>query len=193
MIGITGVATSGKDTLFNLIENHFKKKKLIVKRFALADLLKKDLEPFINEKFNLNIFNLKQEEKELIRPILVAYGKIKRINSRGRYWIEKLNAKIEKAKKENFIPIITDIRYQEYENDESFWLKKENNGILIHVSRIFKGKLILPANNEESKNDIVLAKESDYSLTWCTEKNMNVLYEEHKTNLEEIYELYRSR
>ena len=193
MIGITGVATSGKDTLFNLIENHFKEKKIVVKRFALADILKKDLEPFVREKFNLNIFNLKQEEKELIRPILVAYGKIKRLNSNGRYWIEKLNLNINEYKNEKFIPIITDIRYQEYENDESSWLKKENDGILIHVSRIFKGKLIPPAKAEENKNDIILSKRSDYSITWCTEQNVNLLYKEYKNNLEEIYELYKTR
>lgn len=192
MIGITGVATSGKDTLFKLIKQYFKEKNLQVERYALADLLKKDIEFFIKEKFNLDIFNLEKEEKELIRPILVTYGKIKRLKTDGRYWIDKLENNSE-FKKANKIKIITDIRYQEFQKDECYWLKKENNGFLIHVSRICNGKVIPPANAEESKNDVTLASQADYSMIWCTEKNIDRLYEDYKMNLKEIYELYTRR
>lgn len=193
MIGITGVATSGKDTLFKLIQAYFISKNLVAKRFALADILKKDLEPFVAEKFNLDIFNLDQETKELVRPILVAYGKIKRLNSNGRYWIEKLNPKIEEIKNKKIIPIITDIRYQEYEKDECFWLKEEQNGLLIHISRFYNDKQIPPANLEEEKNDKILNKNSDYSISWRTEKNLDKLYEDYKSDLKNIYELYTRR
>ena len=192
MIGITGVATSGKDTLYLLLKKYFEEKGLKVQRYALADLLKKDLEKFVLDKFNLNIFELSKQDKELLRPVLVAYGKIKRINSSGRHWIDQINHLLESRDKAT-IPIITDIRYQEYEKDEAFWLKKENKGILIHISRIYSGKLVPPANQEEMNNDKILKKESDYSLIWCTENNPEKLYKDYEYNFKEIYELYRSR
>lgn len=192
MIGISGVATSGKDTLFILLQKFFKDHGLKMKRFALADSLKEDLAPFVEEKLNLNIFKLSPDEKELIRPILVSYGKIKRINSNGRFWIERLQ-KLNEFNQKNIIPVVTDIRYQEYPKDECSWLKEENNGILIHISRFCKGKMILPANLEEDKNNKILIDRADYAFSWCTEKNIDKLYEDYKDNFKEIYELYRRR
>lgn len=191
MIGITGVATSGKDTLFNLISKFFLEKNLLTKRYALADFLKKDLENFIYEKFNINISNISSSDKELIRPIMVAYGKVKRNQTNGRYWIDNLNSILEKDMNNNIVPIITDVRYNEFEMDELFWLKKENKGFLIHVSRVLNGKIILAANEEELKNDKSLISAADYSLTWCTESNVDTLYNQYYKNLEEIYENYR--
>ena len=187
MIGITGVATSGKDTLFILLKKFFHEKNLLCQRFALADELKKDLKDFILEKFAIDIQKCNSTEKRLIRPILVAYGKVKRNQTFGRYWIEKLKSNIEK---ESTIPIVTDIRYDEYPADEFSWLKKENNGILIHVSRIQDGKFILPANEEEKINDEKLKVQSDYQIVWCTENDQERLYDSHKKNFEEIHTLY---
>jgi hypothetical protein len=191
MIGITGVATSGKDTLFNLINRFFSERKILTKRYALADFLKKDLEKFIYEKFNINISDISSSDKELIRPLMVAYGKIKRNQTNGRYWIENLNSTIKEDAQDGILPVITDIRYNEYEMDELFWLKKENKGFLVHVSRVFNGKIILPANKEESDNDQRLLSAADYSITWCTESNIDSLYNQYQKNLKEIYESYR--
>jgi hypothetical protein len=188
MIGITGVARSGKDTLYNLIEKKLKQLNVQTKRYALADNLKHDLRDFIIQRFNIDIYTANLEEKELIRPIMVAYGKSKRMQTQGRYWIELLNSKINEK---DFLPIITDIRYQEYEKDEYFWLKKEKQGIMIHVSRVKNGKIILPANEEEAKNDKVLSELADYKIIWCTENNIDMLYNLYDKNIEEIYETYR--
>jgi hypothetical protein len=188
MIGITGVARSGKDTLYSLIEKKLKELNIQTKRYALADNLKYDLRDFIIQKFNIDIYTANFEEKELIRPIMVAYGKSKRMQTQGRYWIELLNSKINEK---DFLPVITDIRYQEYDKDEYFWLKKEKQGIMIHVSRVKNGKIILPANEEEAKNDKVLSELADYKIIWCTENNMDMLYNLYEKNIEEIYETYR--
>jgi hypothetical protein len=110
------------------------------------------------------------------------------MQTQGRYWIELLNSKINEK---DFLPIITDIRYQEYEKDEYFWLKKEKQGIMIHVSRVKNGKIILPANEEEAKNDKVLSELADYKIIWCTENNIDMLYNLYDKNIEEIYETYR--
>ena len=113
MIGITGVATSGKDTLFNFLYKKYKENNIVCQRFALADLLKKDLYVFIKMLFNIDLYLITPEQKELIRPILVVYGKYKRNASGGRYWIEKLNGEILNYlnRTKNLLPIVTDIRY----------------------------------------------------------------------------------
>jgi len=188
MIGITGVARSGKDTLYSLIEKKLKDLNIKTKRYALADNLKHDLRDFIIQRFSIDIYSANLEEKELIRPIMVAYGKSKRMQTQGRYWIELLDSKINEK---DFLPIITDIRYQEYEKDEYFWLKKERRGIMVHVSRVKNGKIILPANEEEAKNDKILSEFADYKIIWCTENNIDTLYSLYERNIEEIYEIHR--
>ena len=190
MIGITGVAKSGKDTLYKLLEKKFKEKNLNSRRFALADALKEDIREFIYLKFSISLDKITPEQKELIRPILVAYGKIKRNLSKGRYWISLLDREIKKNE-ELFLPIITDIRYAEFEADELEWLIKENKGLLIHVSRVENGKIVQPANSEEEINNEILFKRSHYKLVWCSDSDLNSLYKEYEKNLEEIYELYR--
>jgi hypothetical protein len=191
MIGITGVARSGKDTLYKLLEKRFSQSNIKCQRFALADNLKNDLRSFILEKFDINIDNVSQEDKELIRPIMVAYGKCKRLKTNGRYWIDLLNNDLDKN---NLLPIVTDIRYDEYEKDEYFWLKKEKLGILIHITRIFNGKVIEPANDEEYRNNKKLYEKADYKFIWCTESDLGLLYENNLNILEEIYQIYaRSR
>lgn len=187
MIGITGVARSGKDTLYSLLEKKLKKVNIKTKRYALADHLKHDLRDFVLKRFEIDIYSANLEEKELIRPIMVAYGKAKRMQTQGRYWIELLNNKINEK---DFLPVITDIRYQEYEKDEYYWLKKEKSGLMIHVSRVKNGKIILPANEEEAKNDKILSELADYKIVWCTENNLESLYSLYEKNLEEIYETY---
>lgn len=188
MIGITGVATSGKDTLYNLINKKFKEKKIDTQRYALADILKKKIKSFIQNEFNINIDHLSPEEKEIIRPMLVAYGKVKRKQSNGRFWIEALLKKIQIDGSK--IPIITDIRYSEYPKDELYWLINENKGFLIHISRVLDGKIIPPANDEEARNDIILKQNSHYQMIWCTNPSKDLLSKEYEKNIEEIYELY---
>jgi hypothetical protein len=188
MIGITGVARSGKDTLYKLIEKKLNKESISTKRFALADNLKKDLKEFIITKFNIDIDIANSENKEIIRPIMVAYGKCKRKQTEGRYWIDLLDKELSSC---SFIPVVTDIRYDEYPRDEYFWLSKEKKGFLIHISRAHEGKIVPPANEEEAKNDKVLAEKADYKMVWCTESNADILYSIYEKNIIEIYEQYR--
>lgn len=191
MIGITGVATSGKDTLYFLLSKYFQTKKINIKRYALADQLKQDLQDFVFEKFNINLSSLSAKDKELIRPLMVSYGKIKRNQTFGRHWIEALDGILASSSYKDEIPVVTDIRYNEFEKDELFWLKNEKNGFLIHVSRVFEGKIISPANKEEEENDKLIYNQANYKLIWCTESNLELLYNTYEKNLEEIYNAYR--
>ena len=75
MIGVGGLARAGKDTLSRclkkVIEDDFGCEVEIV---HLADKLKSDLDKLISCNFNFHVFTENNEEKELIRPILVSYG-----------------------------------------------------------------------------------------------------------------------
>ena len=122
------------------------------------------------ELYGINSSNCTREEKDTIRPLLVAHGEIKRKLSNGRHWVEILNKELAPDK----INIITDIRYNEYKKDEVFWLKNEINGVLIHLSRYdeINGKRIYfsPANEAERENDPLVKGEADFVLNWKSEE-----------------------
>lgn len=179
VIGLSGVAGSGKDTLFSLLSLRNSN----VKRFALADILKQEISPFLKDLYGIDILNCSREEKNLIRPILVEHGKIRRTLTSGTYWTSKLTTSIQEfvALDPNNIAVITDIRYAEYEEDELFWLKKTLNGHLIHITMTLgKGEKLQPPNKEEEINDPVLRKSSDLRVIWpkvepFSLKNLNLI------------------
>ena len=121
---------------------------------------------------------------------MVAYGKCRRMQSEGKYWTSLVDPKIKEFKKDHILPIITDVRYIEYKDDEYSWLKS-HNGILIHISRkLDDGSLVLPANAEEKSNDNKLKAVADYSVNWETCQDVNFLYELMQKHLKNIYEKY---
>jgi hypothetical protein len=191
MIGITGVARSGKDTFYTILAKYLESKNLKCKRLAFADNLKKELNVFVKENFKIDLKNCTPEEKEIVRPLMVAYGKCRRAQSEGQYWTSLLDADVKSLESKNIIPIITDVRYIEYKGDEYSWIKNYN-GILIHLSRkLDDGSLVPPVNVEEKANDNKLKAVADFTICWDTCQDTNFLYELIERNLEKIYELYR--
>ena len=135
------------------------------------------------EKFKIDLSKCSNEEKELIRPLMVAYGKCRRSQTEGKYWTSLLSEKIKEFDNEDIIPIITDVRYIEYKEDEYTWIKNYN-GILIHISRkLDSGNLVPPANIEEKSNDNKLKAVADFSVCWETCQDTNFLYELMEKNL----------
>lgn len=179
VIGVSGVAGAGKDTFAAVLEKLLEKKGFSVQRFALADCLKNEVSSFSIKSYGIDPLNCSREEKELIRPILVAHGCLKRRNSKGRYWINKLNSKISNRNKfNNKISIITDIRFSDFENDETHWVQNELRGVLVHVSlyeKMFANPhspdmyhIIYkqPANAEEERSNPLLLNKANYKLEW---------------------------
>lgn len=190
VIGLTGVARSGKDTFYSILKKYLKEKNIESQRIALADELKTELGDFVEKKFKINLNKCDGTDKELIRPLMVAYGKCRRIQTEGKYWTSLVDSKVKELKKQSIIPIITDIRYIEYKEDEYAWLKN-HNGILIHISRkLDDGAFIPPANIEEKSNDNKLKAVADYSICWETCQDVNFLYELMQKHLKNIYEKY---
>lgn len=173
IIGISGVAKSGKDTLFKLLNM----KEDLFSRFAFADELKSDLRDLLLEKFNIDLNNCSPEEKELIRPIMVSYGVCAR-NIDNNFWINKISTKIQSFSSPR-IPVITDVRY---ENEQNFIRKQSKESILIYVER----SGFPPINEEEEKNDFKLKKNSDYTLRWSSFSNP-LKIEEGFPKVEELF------
>jgi len=170
VIGLSGVAGAGKDLFFDLLS-----RKLNVRRFALADALKREASMWTYRQYGIDALKCSREEKEIIRPFLVQHGTQKRKMSKGRHWIDLIDKDIRgfllNAVTED-VPVVTDIRYQEYEGDEVDWLTKELDGMLVHISQFeverATGKRTYhkPANSEEEKMDPILEELADYRVKW---------------------------
>ena len=70
LIGICGVARSGKDTLAEIILNHKGGGKIL----SIADALKRDLDPLLKKRIGHSAFSEDPAIKKIIRPLLVCYG-----------------------------------------------------------------------------------------------------------------------
>ena len=176
IIGISGVAGAGKDLFYTMLSRYVK-----CKRYALADKLKLEINPFCKKFYKIDLFNCNRKEKDSIRDLMVFHGKYKRDQTDGKYWTRELTKIIKKDIKSKKIPkdhliCITDIRYNKYDNDEIYWLKNILGGSLVHVSqyemkllegnsrktRVFKSA----ANSEEKREDPKLKASADHIVEW---------------------------
>jgi len=179
-IGISGVGRSGKDTAAKLLASELESLGYRCAILALAKPLKDQLDDFCYENFGISTFTERDDHKKIIRDLLVGYGSAKRKLSRGRYFVELADARIENIDADIFI--ISDIRYDEYEHDEVYWLKNEHNGVLVHVSRFYFDEItekdngewqglngrsfIQPANSHELENNCKLEEKADFKFSW---------------------------
>jgi len=166
MIGISGIAASGKDLFCRLLLREIKGQ-----RIALADQLKEEVRPYILSKYGIDPVNCSTTSKNKIRDLLVFHGGIKRFQSEGTYWTDIAQKKVDNC---NSTPIVTDIRYAEYENDEVNWIKGKNKGILIHIRKYWETEGLFemkrhyfePPNEDEQRNDPKLRSKADYHIEW---------------------------
>jgi hypothetical protein len=172
LIGVSGLARSGKDLFTTVAQDILKERGLKTERFALAYELKSDLKDLIYKKTGIDVFTENTEEKTIIRPLLVAYGDVMRKISGGKYWTQKMEQRIGKSKAD--VVFITDIRYDYYVEDECTWLQYKQAGKLIHITR-FKYDISSnkkkeaydePPNEHELINNPKVKSRSDYSFEW---------------------------
>jgi hypothetical protein len=185
IIGIAGVARSGKDTFALILMNQLIAKNKSVIKFALADALKADCDEFCKKNFGFSAFTQITEEKNLIRPFLVWYGDAQRKRTGGKYWINIVQSNLEKIDAD--YAIITDIRYAHYPKDEIHWVTEDWHGVVVHVSRYeivpfpytqrtSRGdvdvvganefKFVQPANDHEALNDPKIKALASYRVEW---------------------------
>lgn len=174
-IAIGSIARVGKDTLCNLLIDEFNKIGLYARRFSFADALKEELSGLV-DGLNLCVWTTNTEEKTLIRPLLVEYGKIRRKLSHGQYWWKQINPQIQLSIGRNEIPILTDCRYAEIKGTDELDFVKNNGGLLVDIDRLDEnGVLFPPANKEEAENGPKLRANADFIITWNTVKDLNEL------------------
>ena len=170
LLGISGVARSGKDTFFSFM----KKSGLKCERLAFADELKRECLKFLLDNTNISSFTEDPVEKEIIRPFLVTYGTHIRRKLNPNCWIDKVNRKAKQLISDNVVPVVTDVRYR----NEADWIH-EMGGKLIHISRTkatpdFGEMPIPPSNQEEKDNDPILISCSDGLVAWQTYPSLDM-------------------
>ena len=167
-IGISGVAGSGKNTLAEIIIKFLERMDIPCQELSIANNLKKELSTASKELYGIDSCSCSREEKDIIRPFLVAHGEIKRRLSEGKHWTNLLSRDLDSEK----VNIITDVRYSEYEDDEIDWLKNDANGVLIHLSRYVSNynerTYIKAMNPSEKRNDPIMRDKADFALSWNT-------------------------
>lgn len=177
MIGLCGLARTGKDTMCNYMLQILSEHGIRGKRFSIADEIKRQLALILGQFYiDINVFDCSDEDKSLIRPLMVEWGLIHRKRTQGQYLTSLLQKEIDSwvslDTSKISVPIVTDIRYDQYEKDEVFWLKDLNKGKLVHIKKkIAEDELgepvfILPPNEQEALNDPILQLKSDYHVEW---------------------------
>lgn len=180
VIGIGGVARSGKDTFAGILTLKLQQAGKTVRRVSFAEPLKTQVDDFLIKYLGITAFTPNTEEKTIIRPMLVWYGDAQRKRTNGRYWIDIAKKTIEETNYDYYI--ITDVRYSAYEKDELHFIKNEMNGKLCHVSKynwvsqaqehmgiqgyINYKSFVEPANDHEKENDPKIKSAADYIVEW---------------------------
>lgn len=189
VIGISGYARSGKDTLASIIKESLVSKNTKVKVFSFAYALKNDINDFCSSKIGISSFSEETESKTKIRPILIAYGQVQRSISNGKYWLNKLKPEIDAFfDQDGDVAIISDLRFKEYEFDEVDFIRSYKNNMIITVSRIMEnGILNTAAHESESENLPRISRVADYELTWNTNENKNELKNQSRKCIDLLY------
>jgi hypothetical protein len=155
LIGICGFATAGKDFAADQIRKILIERGNTVAVLSLAYSLKKSLRPLLQTHFGVDIMDCTPQDKTLVRPMLVEYGRIRRTQSQGTYYTNILE-NLSEFQSSDYV-IVPDIRYHQYEEtDEYAWVRK-HGGRLLCVSR----DGVLAPNNDEAINVPLLKKLSD--------------------------------
>ena len=157
LIGISGLARSGKDSFYELSKPILKRAKRDCVKFAFADQLKNECDEILSKYTNISAFTEDPEEKKMIRALLVTYGTHIRRKLNPQCWIEKIENEVRKNLSRNKVVFITDVRFE----NEIDWVH-ELGGSTVHVSK--EGNSA--PNQDELKNNPILIKKSKHFIHW---------------------------
>ena len=160
MIGISGLARSGKDTLALAIKPFIEKELgRKVRFYSFAKSLREDCDDFLLKNLGISAYSQEPSEKICIRPFLVGYGDAMKIKFGKDIWCKKLFPTLaEEIKNDNIFPVLTDVRF-DYEVE---WMKENFEGVLIHITR--EGNE--PPNEAERINDPIVQSMADIKHFW---------------------------
>jgi hypothetical protein len=172
ILGLTGLARTGKNLFCDIAQDILTRNKIKTQCYSLAEPLKTVCADFIETKCDLDVWSSDTTEKAKFRDMLVWYADFKRKETGGKYWTSLLQQKMEKDEKKNRgkLNIITDVRFNEYAEDEVYWIKDVLKGRLIHIKKysIVNGTkfYIQPPNLTEAENDPKMEAAADFCVDW---------------------------
>ncbi len=149
----------GKDTLARLM--HQLDPRIVA--FSFATALKRDLHPFLLDHYGVDIWTCPIEEKELIRPLLIAHGMCQRARDPD-YWVKRTVQDIEDhlartSDSHEVIPVITDCRFL----NEVTVLRARFPGFrFVNVTR----EGAPPPTEEETRHCAAVSALADYYVHW---------------------------
>ncbi len=157
LIGVSGFARSGKDTFCNRACNFLNFHGETCSIYSFADALKSELDELLLKHTGISAFTEKDEEKELIRPLLVTYGTDIRRKLNLDCWIESIQDSIKFDLLRGKYVFIADVRFL----NEAEWVKSLD-GYLFNIKRAG----VLAANKDESEQHKFFKKYIDYTISW---------------------------
>lgn len=209
LIGLGGYARSGKDTFVSIAMQILANNGIRCKKYSFAAGLKDDLDEWLKNTYGISAWTTDDKEKILIRPFLVAHGCGKRIQTEGKYWVDKLHTKIleqqalqshDQYQDHVDVAFVSDVRFP----NEAKWLHEKWNGDLIHIRRYTKGINALGAdfngavhaqytnvydtapNDEELRNDPFVVEAADQRIEWENKGNLDPFQAEAQPYLREV-------
>src|ERR1035437_1621687 len=176
IIGIGGLAMSGKDTFVKIAKKILKDNGYSCIKLAFADALKEELDPFSKEHYGISVWTNDTEEKNLIRRAMVSHGCIMR-DIDPEYWVKKINDDIENIHFNEDVIFISDCRFP----NEVNWVHEKWGGWFVHLKKYsivfyasphenWKENLTerriydKAPNEEESIQDPLCVERADYCL-----------------------------
>lgn len=157
LIGISGFARAGKDTFCERCSNILLKYGLKSKQFSFANALKAELDNLLLNHTGISAFTEDDEQKKIIRPLLVTYGTEVRRKLNPECWIQSINSKVEESLKEGYYVFISDVRFL----NEASWIQ-DTGGLLFNIQRDDIG----PANKDEQEQYNLFRSMVDYTISW---------------------------
>lgn len=175
VIGICGVARSGKDTFSNIAKDILIKNGYKVKQYSFAGALKNEVGPFLNKMCGIDVWTNDSEIKADIRDFLVWYGTTFWRKRDPNRWIRNVDMNLKSDGNKVDIALVSDVRYP----NEGEWVHSWN-GYLVHISsykldfnlspvndgRTHTKYYITAPNFQETTNDPLVKNQSDYKLEW---------------------------
>lgn len=178
VLGVGGLARSGKDTFCAIAKDILNKNGIKAKQYSFANVLKKEVRPFLREMCGIDVWTDDSEIKKDIRDFLVWYGTTFWRKRDPKRWIRCVDNQLKDDGKEVDIALVSDVRYP----NEGDWVHSWN-GYLVHISAwrmapadegIELGghdnseikTYFKPPNEQERINDPLVKDQSDYKLEW---------------------------
>lgn len=171
VLAVSGVARCGKNLFAASLVRILVDLGINAKEYSFAKELKSEVNPLTLLNLGISAFTENDDEKAIIRPLLLTWGTDVWRKLDPNHWIQK----VEKAIKDSDFPHVAVISDSRFDN-ECLWTQK--NGYVIHLERTNDGKVFPPNNKDEQQNDPIVKKLANYCHSWETfgDDNINMGY-----------------